>query len=77
MVMFYEMADGCLIAEAGAGKSPRTIQRLQETDWARKHGGICNILEYTEEHAVFFALHQDLGKAHFCTAIGRWVGRQA
>ena len=50
------MGNGNIIAEAGRGIKKKDILKLQENEWARKQGGICNILEYTEEHAVFFAL---------------------
>ena len=52
---FYEMGTGRLIAEAGRGITNKAIRKLQETDWAKKQGGICRILEYTEPRAIFFA----------------------
>jgi len=54
-VKFYEMGDGGYIAVAGRGTTKKTILKLQEQEWARKRGGICRIVEYTEPHAIWFA----------------------
>ena len=54
-VKFYAMGNGNMIAEAGRGITRRKIEELQKTEWARKQGGICNIVEYTEPRAIFFA----------------------
>ena len=61
---FYEMGTGRLIAEAGRGITNKAIRKLQETDWAKKQGGICRILEYTEPRAIFFA-EKNIGRGGF------------
>lgn len=58
MVKFYRMGNGNLIAEGGRGTTRKVIRGLQEREWARRQGGICEIVDYTEPHAVFFALNQ-------------------
>ena len=55
MPQYYEMGDGRKIAVAGRGTTRKAIRQLQETSWAKKHGGICGIVEITEEHAIWFA----------------------
>ncbi len=54
-IKFYQMGTGRLIAEAGRGMTKKAIKALQEKEWARHQGGICNIIEYSSEHAIFFA----------------------
>lgn len=53
---FYLMGNGRLIAEANRGTIKSAILRLQEEDWVKKQGGICQIVEYAEPHAIYFAL---------------------
>jgi hypothetical protein len=52
---FYLMDNGNLIEEAGRGITKKAINALQQTEWAKKQGGICNIVEYTEPRAIHFA----------------------
>jgi len=52
---FYEMGNGNLIAEANRGTTKKKIIALQETDWARRQGGICGIRDITEPRAIYFA----------------------
>lgn len=52
---FYLMGNGNLIAEANRGTTKKAILKLQEAEWARKQGGICQIVEYTEPRAIYFA----------------------
>lgn len=54
MTYYYEMGDGSLIAEANRGISKTAIEKLQEKDWTKEHGGICLIRDLTEERAIFF-----------------------
>lgn len=56
MVKFYRMGNGGLIAEAGRGTTRNAIRGLQEREWAREQGNICEVVDYTENRAVFFAL---------------------
>lgn len=63
---FYEMGNGNLIAVGDRGTTIKAIRKLQDEEWARKQGGICDVREYTEEHAIYFAMHnpqQTLGEA--------------
>ena len=53
---FYLMGNGNLIAEANRGVTRKAITKLQEQDWVKKQGGICNIIDYTEPRAIFFAM---------------------
>ncbi len=62
MVKFYEMGNGRFIAEAGRGTKRKDIIKLQEEEWARKQGGICRIVDYTEPHAIYFALNNTFTK---------------
>ena len=55
MAKFYEMGDGTKIAEAGRGARKKDIKRLQETFWAKKHGGICGLTNLTSPHAIYYA----------------------
>jgi len=54
---FYLMGNGRLIAEAGRGTTRKAILELQEKKWVKQQGGICKILEYTEDRAIFSALN--------------------
>ena len=58
MVFFYEMANGNLV-EVGDRctnlRNKQVIKKLQSELWARRQGGICGIVEYTEEHAIWYA----------------------
>lgn len=54
-IKFYLMADGYQIAEAGRGTTKNKLKKLQESWWAKKHGGICGITEHTEPRAIYFA----------------------
>ena len=56
-MIFYRMATGKLIAEANRGTTKKAIKKLQDEEWAKKQGGICEIAEYTEPHAIYFAMH--------------------
>ena len=55
MAKFYTMGNGRYIAEAGRGTCKTAILKLQKEEWARKQGGICNVVELTEPRAIFFA----------------------
>ena len=52
---FYLMGNGKLIPEAGRGTIKKAIKALQQQAWVIKQGGICQIVEYTEERAIYFA----------------------
>lgn len=52
---FYEMGDGSLIPVVNRGTSASCIKKFQETEWARKRGGICGIRVITEPRAFYFA----------------------
>ncbi len=55
-MLFYEMGNGNLIAEAGRGTTKAAIIKLQKNEWARKQGGICGIRTITEYRAIYFAM---------------------
>lgn len=55
MAKFYEMGDGTKIAEAGRGARKKEIIRLQGQFWAKKHGGICGVVDLAESHAIYYA----------------------
>lgn len=52
---FYAMGNGNLIAVVKRDTTKKAISDLQQTDWAKRQGGICNIVEYTEPRAIYFA----------------------
>jgi len=54
---FYQMGNGNLIPVANRGTDKKDIVKLQEYEWARKQGGICGIIEYSEPRAIYFALN--------------------
>ena len=51
---FYLMGNGKLIAEANRGISKKQVAGLQRQPWAISQGGICQIVEYNEERAIYF-----------------------
>ena len=53
---FYLMGTGRYIAEAGRGTTKKAIIALQELSWAKKQGGICEVVKLTEPRAIFFAV---------------------
>ena len=57
-MLFYKMGNGKLIPVAHRGTSRREIVKLQREEWANKQGGICQVISYTEPHAIYFALKE-------------------
>ena len=57
-MLFYKMGDGKLIPVANRGTSRKDIKKLQNEEWARKQGGICLVVSYTEPHAIYFAMKE-------------------
>ena len=55
MAKFYQMADGTKIAEANRGANKKNIKKLQKQFWAKKHGGICGVVNLTEPQAIYYA----------------------
>ena len=74
MVLFYEMANGTFIVEAGRGITKQAIKKFQKEEWARKRGGICRIVEFTEPRAIFFAENPELNKP-LLNNIKNWYGK--
>ena len=54
-MLFYKMGNGKLIPVAHRGTSRKEIKALQKEEWARSQGGICAVISYTEQHAIYFA----------------------
>ena len=57
-MLFYKMGDGRLIPVAQRGTSRKKIKALQKEEWARRQGGICAVISYTEVHAIYFAMKE-------------------
>ncbi len=57
-MLFYKMGNGNLIPVANRGTSRKQILKLQQEEWARRQGGICTVISYTEQHAIYFATKQ-------------------
>jgi len=60
-MLFYKMGNGKLIAVARRGTGRREIKALQREEWARRQGGICAVISYTEVHAIYFATKEKKG----------------
>lgn len=54
-MLFYKMGNGKLIPVANRGTGRREIKALQNEEWARRQGGICAVINYTEPRAIYFA----------------------
>jgi len=54
-MLFYKMGNGRLIAIANRGTSRKEIKALQNEEWAKRQGGICAVISYTEPRAIYFA----------------------
>ncbi len=52
---FFEMGNGNLLDVTNRRIAIKDILKYQETDWAKKQGGICGVRELTEDRAIFFA----------------------
>jgi len=57
-MLFYKMGNGKLIPVAHRGTSRKEILALQREEWARRQGGICAVISYTEVHATYFAIKE-------------------
>jgi len=57
-MLFYKMGNGKLIPVANRGTSRTEIKALQSEEWARRQGGICAVISYTEPRAAYFAMKE-------------------
>lgn len=57
-MLFYKMGNGELVPVAHRGTSRKEIKALQKEEWARKQGGVCAVISYTEPHAIYFAMKE-------------------
>lgn len=62
-MLFYKMGNGNLVPVAHRGTSRREIKNLQDTDWAKTQGGICQVISYTEPHAIYFAMNNNFERS--------------
>lgn len=53
---FYLMGNGRYIVEANRGTNKKAIVELQKQEWTRRQGGICKIVELTDDRAIYFAI---------------------
>ncbi len=54
-MLFYQMGNGKKIPVANRGTSRKEIKALQNEEWAKRQGGICAVISYTEPRAIYFA----------------------
>ena len=54
-MIFYRMGNDNFVSAGLRGTTVRAIKKLQSQEWARKQGGICEVVKLTEPRAIYFA----------------------